>query len=277
MAALRRVRPARRLSGGVLATTDQYDHHMPPRDRRPARHRPADRRGRPDSQAQNRKSQRRRSSWSPTGGQLPRWVSDDLARVTPKARLAAATASLLAAATHFAAGKYGKALAEAENAKALSSRDATIREILALSAYRLGKWDQALRELRTFRRFTGETTHMPVEMDVLRALDRPDDVAETWKAFRKLGGRRETRDEAKVVYGSFLLDTGDARQAWEVTNPKRIDADSPESALRVWYVASKAAQRLGDSETARRLFEAIEQRDAAFPGLDELGRILRND
>jgi len=205
-------------------------------------------------------------------------VAEQLARVTPKGNLPAATEHLLTAATHFSASKYGKALNEAQQAKELAPRDATIREILALSAYRIGQWDTALRELRTFRRFTGEATHMPVEMDVLRALGRPDDVREVWKQFSKMDqGMRETRNEGKVVFGSFLLDEGDSRRAWEVTNPKRMDKDPEESELRVWYIASRAAAALGDTKTARQVFEAIERIDPAFPGLDELGREIRND
>lgn len=201
-----------------------------------------------------------------------------MARVTPKGNLPQATEHLLAAATHFSNAKFGKALNEAAQAKELAPRDATIREILALSAYRLGQWDLALRELRTFRRFTGEATHMPVEMDVLRALGRPDEVREVWKRFSSMDqGMREIRNEGKVVYGSFLLDEGDPRRAWEITNPKRMIQDPEESELRVWYVAARAAAALGDTGTGRRLFEAIERIDPAFPGLDELGRLLRND
>lgn len=225
-----------------------------------------------------RVEERPRKPWSPQSGQLPKWISDQLARVTPKAKLAATTEHLMAAATFFSTGKYGKSLSEAQQAKELSPRDATIREILALSAYRLGRWDMALAELRTFRRFTGENTHMPVEMDVLRALDRPKDVEEVWRAFSKMDpGMRETRNEAKVVFGSFLLDRGNARKAWEVTNPKKMKAEPEESELRTWYVAAKAAHELGDTQTARQLLEAIERVDIAFPGLDELGRTLRND
>jgi hypothetical protein len=58
-----------------------------------------------------------------------------------------------------------------------------------------------------------------------------------------------------------------------VTGPKRLTAEPAESELRVWYVAAKAAHRLGDTGTARRLYEAIEQADGAFPGLDDLDRL----
>jgi hypothetical protein len=225
---------------------------------------PPDRHGRPQ----------RRKPWTPEAGTLPRWISEELARVTPRPKLAEAQGRLLAAAQAFAAGRHGKAFREAEIAKELSPRDATVREVLGLAAYRMQRWEIALRELRTFRRLTGDTVHLPVEMDVLRALDRPDDVASAWATMRRIGGDRSTIDEARVVYGSFLLDRGDARAAWEVAGPKRL-ADSPrESEVRVWYVGARAAARLGDAATARQIFEAIQQTDPAMPGLDELDRLI---
>ncbi|MDX1690214.1 MAG: hypothetical protein R3290_04235 [Acidimicrobiia bacterium] len=216
-----------------------------------------------------------RKPWSPEAGRLPTWVADEIARSTPKPKVRNAMDELMAAADAFASGKHGKAMRHAERAKELSPRAASIREILALSAYRTSRWDIALRELRTFRRLTGEATHIPVEMDVLRALDRPDDVESAWGLLRRLDARKEIRDEGKVVYGSFLLDRGEDRKAWEVTNPKRIHDDPRESDLRVWYVAARAAARLGDHATGRRLYEAIQSADPGFPGLDELDAATR--
>jgi len=175
----------------------------------------------------------------------------------------------------FAAGKLGKALTLAQQAKELSPRDATIRELMALSAYRLGRWDVALRELRTYRRYTGDTTHMAVEMDVLRATDRPADVDAAWDLMGRLGGSREARNEAKVVYGAHLLDRNEPKRAWETTNPGRLTAEAGESDRRVWYIAARAAAELGDLKTGRKLFEAIQKADPAFPALDELERITR--
>jgi hypothetical protein len=138
----------------------------------------------------------------------------------------------------------------------------------------MGRWDLALRELRTFRRFTGESTHVPIELDVLRALDRPSDVEDLWKQFQRFDADRETRHEARVVFASFLLDRGEDHRAWEVADPRRLGDDPGESELRVWYVAARAAQRLGDTATARRLHRAVEAADPAFPGLDDLDRLI---
>ncbi len=231
-------------------------------------------RDRPSPPRDEGKAATPRRQWDVSTGNLPRWVADDLARVTPRAKLGQATEKLTAAAEAFAGGKHGRAVRLAEQAKEASPRDATIREVLGLAAYRLGRWQQALRELRTFRRYTGETTHLAVEMDTLRALDRPGDVDAAWNLFQRLGGSRDARNEAKVVYASHLLDRGEPRRAWDVVQPIRIIERPRESDLRVWYVAARVAARLGDREAAQRLFRALQGADPAFPGLDELDRVI---
>lgn len=197
-------------------------------------------------------------------------MARELARVTPEDRIDQATSALTRAAVAFAESRLEDAFGAAEQAKKLSSRDATTREILSLAAYRLGRWDIALRELRTYRRLSGDTTHMSVEMDVLRALDRPDDVEHVWIEMQRHGADEDAMDEARVVYGSFLLDRGEARRAWEVVEPGRLVDDPSEARTRVWYVAARAAHALGDRATARKIYEALEALDLAMPGLADL-------
>ncbi len=111
---------------------------------------------------------------------------------------------------------------------------------------------------------------MAIEMDSLRALERFDDVHSTWRTFQELGGSPAAEAELRVVYGSFLLDGGDAQNAWDVTRPRRLSKDAPEWEVRRWYVAARAAARLGDRETARQIATAIEELDPALPGLEDL-------
>lgn len=211
----------------------------------------------------------------PTAAQgLPRHVVEALIRVTPAARRNAALTALAGAAEAFADGQYHAAVRKAQQAKELSSRDATIREVLGLASYRIGDWQQALRELRTYRRLSGETTHMPVEMDVLRALQRFDDVADVWMEFQRLGGSPAAKKEARVVYASHLIDMGRLEEAATVTGtPRVIDDPWPED-LRLWYVAARIASLAGDKPRARRLADAIIVADPGFPGLDELDRAI---
>lgn len=238
------------------------DHRRePPRGQRP----------RPDSRPrQDRTTEHRSIAAVPAGGELPKWVRDEITRTAPKARREPALAHLSRAVTQFADERYGAAYEQLRQAKDLAPQAATIRELLGLSAYQIEKWDEALRELRTFRRISGETTQVPVEMDCLRALERPEDVHKTFRQLQGLDPRPETDDEARVVLASSQLDRGLVADAWKTIKPGRLVANPRPSALRRWYVAARVAARSGDTETARTLAEAIARNEADFPGLDQL-------
>lgn len=201
---------------------------------------------------------------------LAKWVREEIARVTPKERREPTIRLLSDAAHSYAAGKYPQALPKLLEAKKLSSRTATIRELLGLTLYHTGQWDRALQELRTFRRLSGETTHMAEEMDCLRALGRPADVEKTWRLLGELGADAAAKSEARVVYAAHLLDEGRAKDAWRVVGPKRIDKEPAEAAAREWFVAARAAAELGDTDTAAQLVAGITRYDPEYPGLAEL-------
>ncbi|MDH3190459.1 MAG: hypothetical protein OEM39_07460, partial [Acidimicrobiia bacterium] len=156
---------------------------------------------------------------SVSSGQLPKWVKEEIQRSTPKDRREPAIKELSAAVDHYADERFAAALPHLRKAKTLSPRSSTIRELLGLAAYRTDNWDEALRELRTFRRLTGDLIHMPVEMDCLRALDKKLDVTKTWERIREHDISATIDHEARVVYASFLLDEGRPRDAWAVIKP----------------------------------------------------------
>ncbi|MCL1692750.1 MAG: hypothetical protein M3096_03615, partial [Actinomycetia bacterium] len=201
---------------------------------------------------------------------LPNWIVEALVRVTPKDRIAPALEALGEASAAMNDGRYHAAVKDAKRAKNLSPQDSTIRETLGLSAYRIGDWDTALAELRAYRRMAGDASHLPIEMDVLRAKGRGKDVKSAWDTLQKADVAPAVWKEGKVVYGSYLLDEGDAEAAWELTGPERVGPNAKESDLRVWYIAARAAAINGDTDTARKIADAIVINDPSFPGLDAL-------
>jgi predicted Zn-dependent protease len=201
---------------------------------------------------------------------LPKWVVDDLTRVTPASRVAGALEALGAASEALAESRHHVAVKHATKAKALAPRDATVRETLGIALYRTGRWNEALSELRTYRRIAGETTHLPVEMDILRALGRSADVGKAWDELERRGGKPAVMKEGRVVYASHLIDEGDVEAAFRLTNPARITGKPFQEDLRVWYVAARAAALLGDVDRASDLRNAILEHDPAFPGIDDL-------
>jgi hypothetical protein len=203
---------------------------------------------------------------------LPNWVVESLARVTPRDRVGPALEALGEASAAMAEARYHDAARHARKAKGLAPQDATVRETLGLASYRVGDWDTALAELRAYRRMAGDPQHLPVEMDVHRALKRDRDVEKTWETLNEADVHPAVRKEGRVVYGSYLLDHGKPEEAWDVTGPARVGPTPHEADLRVWYVAARAAAMRGEVDTARRIADAIVLNDPSFAGLDTLDR-----
>lgn len=226
--------------------------------------------GRGGERRGGRQQPRHRSITSVPHGQLPKWVRDEILRSTPKDRREPALMHLSKGMEQFADERYPAAAAELRKAKKLSPRSSTVRELLGLSAYRSGQWEEGLRELRTFRRITGDLIHMPVEMDSLRALGRGEDVRKTWDRIQEHDVSATINNEARVVYASFLLDEGHPREAWAVIKPGRLISSPSPGELRRWFVAARVALEAGDKEAARKLVAALDAQEPDFEGMDEL-------
>jgi len=238
--------------------------------------RPQQRGGTPPSGQGGRPSpeHRRESLTSVSSGQLPKWVRDEIYHSTPKDRREPALAELSKGMAHFADERYKASLPDLRKAKELAPRSATIRELLGLAAYRAGQWEEALRELRTFRRMTGDLIHTPVEMDCLRGLGKKADVTKTWEMIQSSDISATIQHEARVVYASHLLDEGQAREAWDVIKPGRLVASPTMAEMRRWYVAARVALAAGDPDAARRILAALDTQEPDFEGVDELRRQL---
>jgi predicted Zn-dependent protease len=169
-----------------------------------------------------------------------------------------------------AEARYQVAIKHGQRAKSLSPQDPTIRETIALAAYRLGDWGMALNELRAYRRIAGDTTHLPIEMDVLRAQERDADVEKAWKELQRRGGHGLVMNEGTIVYASFLLDRGRVDEAWKVIDPGAITGNPNEGHLRRYFVAGRVAAAQGDVAKAKRFSDTIVVADPSFPGYETL-------
>ena len=226
---------------------------------------------------QQRPREERKTITAVPEGNLPRWVRDDLNRSTPRDRRPAAMQHLEEGIARFADERFRAAVDHLTQVKALAPRAALARELLGLSSYYLENWAPALQELRAYRRLTGETIHMPVEIDCLRALKRNADVDKTYELFRELGGDKDTEREAAVVYASHLLDMGRVAEAWRVIKPGRLVSPASESEVRRWYVAARVALAANDKAAAQKFITAIDRENPSLPGLEELKNRVESD
>ncbi len=262
-------KPRRRASGTGSRTGGYSDSKSARGGKKPGK-KPGGRSRQYSRSGPTRKPDRKAPHAEAGAANLPRWMKDEIRRLTRKDRQDATLQVLAKALKAFGKEDYGAARREFAKAKQLSPRSSAVREFLGLSGYRLQEWTEALAELRAYRRLAGDTTYMPMEMDSLRALERGGDVEKTWGLFLELGGNLPTEAEARVVFGSYLLDQGRPEEAWEVTGPSRLAHDPRDYELRMWFVAARAALALDQVATAKKLTAAIRKADPDLPGLANL-------
>jgi hypothetical protein len=120
-----------------------------------------------------------------------------------------------------------KALAHARAARGRASRLAVVREAVGVAAYHAQEWSEALTELRTARRISGDPRNLPLIADCERALGRPG------QAIRMLSDPDvarldpETRAELLIVVAGARRDGGQLDAALAVLARGGLDRERP--------------------------------------------------
>ena len=149
----------------------------------------------------------------------------------------------------------------------------SVRELLGLTYYRLGRWKLAVAELEAFRNLNGSTEQHPVLADCYRALGRHAKVAELWEELRAVSPNAPLVAEGRIVYAGSLADQGRLDDAIGVLSGAKPPAKHPqEHHLRVTYALADLHERAGDVPKARQLFAIVA---AADPELGDVQARLR--
>jgi tetratricopeptide (TPR) repeat protein len=156
-----------------------------------------------------------------------------------------------------------RALAHARAARALTARVAAVREAVGLAAYHAGDWAEALTELRTARRISGDPQGLPVIADCERALGRPEAAI---RALNDPDVRRldaATRAELLIVVAGARRDLDQLDAALAVLARGGLDRDRPRpGAARLWYAYADALEAAGRTAEAAEWFAASAALDA---------------
>jgi tetratricopeptide (TPR) repeat protein len=150
-----------------------------------------------------------------------------------------------------------RALAHARAARARAGRVAAVREAVGIAAYHAGEWSEALTELRTARRISGDPRNLPVIADCERALGRPEQAAKLLSDpdVRRLDA--ETRAELLIVVAGARRDRGQLDAALSVLARGGLDRDRPRpGAARLWYAYADILAAAGRTEEAASWFAA---------------------
>ncbi len=147
-----------------------------------------------------------------------------------------------------------EALRHARAARALAGRVGAVREANGVAAYLAGEWTEALSELRTARRMTGNAEHLPLMADCERALGRPQRallLAEDPEAKRLPPAARV---ELLIVSSGARRDLGQLDAAVAMLEVSALDGPQRPWTARLRYAYADALLAAGQEERARAWF-----------------------
>ena len=126
--------------------------------------------------------------------------------------------------------------------------------MLGLAFYGLGRWQEALTELKAYKRISGRTDQNHLIADSLRGLGRPEEaVPLAEEVLRVKGVPNEAKAEAVIVAASALADQGRFAEALAfLGRAKTRDDVAAEYTLRLWYVKGDILARAGRRKEAAR-------------------------
>jgi tetratricopeptide (TPR) repeat protein len=214
-----------------------------------------------------------RRSQPPSG--LPRDVTEEVQRATRPTQVRDALSRLSRAVELLERGDDGAAIAEATKAKQLSPRSASVREVLGLAYYGQGRWQEALTEMKAYKRMTNRNDQNHIIADCLRALGRPRDAVPLAEEELRSKVPNEAKAEAVIVAASALADQGRYPEALAFLSRARTRPDVAEDyTLRLWYVRGDILARAGRSEEAADEFRKIVRHDpGAFDAAERLAAL----
>ncbi len=161
---------------------------------------------------------------------------------------------------------------ETANQHALSAarragRVAVVRETAAITAYRLGDFATALRELRTYRRIAGKNDQLPMMVDCERGLGRPERALELGRSVDRAALDTPVQVELAIAMSGARLDLGNPQAALGELEIPQLDPSTAYSWSPALYSAYAATlEELGRQDEADEWWARV---DAATEALAE--------
>jgi tetratricopeptide (TPR) repeat protein len=150
-----------------------------------------------------------------------------------------------------------RALAHARAARRRATRVGAVREAVGVAAYHAQEWSEALTELRTARRISGDPSVLPLIADCERAVGRPAQAVRALNDPAVASLDPETYAELLIVVAGARRDLGQLDAALAVLARGGLDRDKPRpGAIRLWYAYADALQAAERSDEAAQWFAA---------------------
>ncbi|WP_460774344.1 hypothetical protein [Microbacterium sp. GXF7504] len=159
-----------------------------------------------------------------------------------------------------------------------AGRVAVVRETAGITAYAIGDYALALRELRTYRRISGKDDQIALIVDSERGVGRPERALEEGRAVDRSKLPTAARAQLAIALSGARLDLGDPERALVELDIPELDPDRAfEWSADLFAARAAVLEELGRDEEAaewaRRAEIAAEVWDRAL-GVGEDEEIL---
>jgi len=156
-----------------------------------------------------------------------------------------------------------------------AGRIAVVRETLAITAYTMGDFALALRELRTYRRISGRDDQLPMMVDSERGLGRPGRALELGRSVPRASLPAEVRVELAIAMSGARLDLGQAEAALTELQIPELDPDRAHPYSPALFDAyATVLEELGRHEEAGRWLQRSELAAGALAGDEDEDIVL---
>jgi tetratricopeptide (TPR) repeat protein len=212
----------------------------------------------------------------PRQATLPRDLVDEVRRATRPQDQEQVLSRLSRAIELLERGDSGAAVVEAEKAKKQANRSAGVREVLGLAYYGQGRWQDAVTELKAYRRISGRPDQNHLIADSLRGLGKPHEaVPLAEEALRDRAVPASAKAEAVIVAAAALADQGRVAEALAFLRRASTKEDVSEPwTLRLWYVRGDVLEKAGRRDEAAAEFRKIVRHDpGAFDAAERLAAL----
>jgi hypothetical protein len=146
-----------------------------------------------------------------------------------------------------------------------AGRIAVVRETLAITAYSIGDFALALRELRTYRRISGKNDQLPMMVDSERGLGRPDKALELGRSVERTSLATEVQVELAIAMSGARLDLGDPETALRELEIPQLDPETAYSYSPDLFDAyATVLEDLGRTDEAELWWERSDRASAAL-------------
>ena len=146
-----------------------------------------------------------------------------------------------------------------------AGRIAVVRETLAITAYSIGDFALALRELRTYRRISGSDDQLPMMVDSERGLGRPDKALELGRSVPRSSLPVAVRVELAIAMSGARLDLGQTETALTELEIPELDPDTAFSYSPGLFDAyATVLEELGRTDEADQWWERSDRATAAL-------------